>query len=48
MLHLDGGKDTHAPCAGCSMNELSDIDYLDPYVDTIKAKILRLSNSKMP
>lgn len=48
MLHLNGGKDTHAPCAGCSMNELSDIDYLDPYVDTIKAKILRLSNSKMP
>jgi len=42
MLHLSGGKKTHAPCAGCSMNELSDIDHLDAHADAIR---LRMSQS---
>ena len=39
MLHLKGKKDTHSPCKGCEMNELSDIEDIDAYAADIIARM---------
>ena len=45
MLHLEGKKNTHAPCSGCDMNELSDIDFIDDHADQIIARMKPLATA---
>jgi MoaA/NifB/PqqE/SkfB family radical SAM enzyme len=39
LKHLNGERSTFLPCAGCTMNEESDIDFFDDKLDTIKSRL---------